>query len=323
MFEQQFLVYKEVAETKNFTLAAKRLHMSQSSISLQIQNLENQYGARFFDRTNKGVSLTKAGEIFYDKVREVLNILNNAQQEVSELVEDARSVINLGATLTIGEYILPNILPYLYKERPELDIKANIANTESIEQGVLERKLHIGLIEGPVPRQKELVAETFLQDELVVVVPYFHPWASRKSVTLAELTEERLVTREEGSGTRKVMEIALEERGLDPSKLNVTMELGSTQAIKQVVAAGLGITMISALTLQRKCDHNLFRTLKIQDSPVYRNLSIITPAHSSQTKDERFFINLLHDRELLLSLINEDYCAMEMQCSDEEDRRER
>ncbi|HBP66472.1 MAG TPA: LysR family transcriptional regulator, partial [Desulfosporosinus sp.] len=194
--EQHLLVFKDVAETKNITLSAKKLHMSQPSISLQIQNLENQYGARFFDRTNKGVTLTKEGEIFYTHVQSVLDILASAKEQINALAKGQRGLIYLGATLTIGEYILPNILAFLYKTHPDVDFKVKIANTESISQDVLEKKLHIGLIEGPAPRHKDLNVEKFWEDELVVVLPYFHSWASRKSITLAELPHERLVTRE-------------------------------------------------------------------------------------------------------------------------------
>ena len=305
--EQHFLVFKDVAETKNITLSAKKLHMSQPSISLQIQNLENQYGARFFDRTNKGVTLTKEGQIFYAHVRSVLDLLSNAKEQISALAKDQRGLIYLGATLTIGEYILPNILAFLYKTHPDVDFKVKIANTESISQDVLEKKIHIGLIEGPVPRHKDLNVESFWEDELVVVVPSFHPWASRHSITLAELPHERLVTREDGSGTRKVMENALKERGMDPEQLNVTMELGSTQAIKQLVSAGLGITIISSLTVSRENDQKIFKTLKIQDSPIYRPLSILTNARTTQTKDERILINLLHDHRLLSEVLSKDY----------------
>ncbi|MDQ7094961.1 LysR family transcriptional regulator [Desulfosporosinus sp. PR] len=307
--EQHFLVFKEVAETKNITLSAKKLHMSQPSISLQIQNLENQYGARFFDRTNKGVTLMKEGEIFYTHVRSVLDILLNAKEQIAALAKGRRGLIYLGATLTIGEYILPNILAYLYRNHPDVDFKVKIANTDSISQDVLEKKIHIGLIEGPVPRHKDLNVEKFWEDELVVVLPYFHPWASRESITLAELPHERLVTREDGSGTRRVMEMALKERGLDPDQLNISMELGSTQAIKEVVAAGLGITIISSLTVRRECDQKIFKSLKIQDAPVYRPLSILTnaQAQTTQTKDERLLIDLLHDHRLLTNILSRDY----------------
>ncbi|MDQ7092026.1 LysR family transcriptional regulator [Desulfosporosinus sp. PR] len=309
--EQHFLVFKEVAETKNITLSSKNLHMSQPSISLQIQNLENYYGARFFDRTNKGVTLTKEGEIFYKHVRSVLGILANAKEQICALAKDQRRLIYLGATLTIGEYILPNILAYLFRTHPGVDFKVKIANTDSIMQDVLEKKIHIGLIEGPVPHHKDLNVESFWEDELVVVLPYFHPWATRKSITLSELPFERLVAREVGSGTRKVMEMAIKERGLDPAQLNVTMELGSTQAIKQVVAAGLGITIISSLTVRKEYDQKIFKTLKIQDAPVYRPLSILTNAQSTQSKDERRLTDLLHDRELLTQILSKDYNELE------------
>lgn len=167
--------------------------------------------------------------------------------------------------------------------------------------------MHIGLIEGPVPQHKDLNVENFWEDELVVVISNFHPWASRKSITLAELPHERLVTREDGSGTRKVMEMALLERGLDPEQLNVSMELGSTQAIKQLVSAGLGITIISSLTVSKEADQKLFKTLKIQDAPIYRPLSILTNARTTQTKDERILINLLHDHRLLSDVLSRDY----------------
>ncbi|MEL1134973.1 LysR family transcriptional regulator [Desulfitobacterium sp. THU1] len=316
MFEQQFIVFKEVADTKNITLAAKRLHMSQPSISLQIQNLEGQYNTRFFNRTNKGVSLTKAGEVFYSHVCEILDILDKAQHQVSELDEERRGEIHLGATLTIGEYVLPNLLAYLSSKLPDVDFKVKIANTEVIDQDVIEGKIHIGLIEGPEPKGRGVIVDKFWEDELVVVVPHFHPWAEYDSIQLSELPYERFVTREVGSGTRKTMEMALVERGLDPAKLNIAMELGSTQAIKQVVCAGLGITIISALTVRKECAQGILKALRIQDDPVYRPLNILTLAKSSQTKYERTFINFLHNQKLLTEILTQNYCAEGMRYID-------
>jgi len=315
--EQHFLVFKEVAETNNITLSAKNLHMSQPCISLQIQNLENEYGVRFFDRTNKGVTLTKEGEIFYERVLSILDIISSFKEEMSTLVKDQRRLIYLGATLTIGEYILPNIMAYLYKAYPDIDFKVKIANTESLTQDVIDKKLHIGLIEGTASQHKNLKVENFWDDELVVVISQFHPWASRSkgrnSITLAELSNERLVIREEGSGTRKVMEKVLKDRGLDLNKLNVTMELESIQAIKRVVSAGLGITVISSLTVRSKRDQKLFKTLKIQDALVYRPFSILTNARTSQTTDEHVLIDLLHDHKLLADILRKDYNDLEEQ----------
>lgn len=303
MYDQMCLIFKEVAETRNITLAAKRLHISQPSISIQIHNLENQYGAKFFERTNKGVTLTQAGKIYYQHVCQVIQIMKECGEKIADLNEDKRGCINVAATFTIGEYVLPHILGYLNKVRPDIDFKAKIANTEILAQDVLEKRIHIALIEGPIPPIRELVVENFWQDELVVVVPYNHRWSNRSSVTIAELTAERMITREEGSGTRKVMEMALTEKGLDPRQLNITMELGSTQAIKQVVSAGLGITIISALTVVEECNQKILKTLKVQDCPFFRPLNILMHAQSFQTKDERYFTNFLHNRELLAEVL--------------------
>ncbi|SDH31971.1 LysR family transcriptional regulator [Desulfosporosinus hippei] len=307
--EQLFLLFKEVAETKNITLSAEKLHMSQPNVSSQIKQLENQYGARFFDRSNKGVTLTKEGEIFYSHVRSVLDILASAKEEINDLEKGQRG-INLGATLTIAEYILPDILSYLYKKHPDANFNVKIASTEAITKDVIEKKVHIGLIEGTVPQDKYLSVGNFLDDELVVLVSKLHPWASRKGITLAELLYERLVTREKGSETRKIMEMAFKERGVDPEDLNITMELGSTDAIKQVVSAGLGITIISALTVKREDDKESFNTLKILDAPFYRPLSILTNNRINQTREECLLIDLLNDHRLLFSILSKNHSEL-------------
>jgi LysR family transcriptional regulator, transcriptional activator of the cysJI operon len=309
--EEHFVLFKEVAETKNITLAAKRLHMSQPSITLQIQSLENEYGVLFFDRTNKGVTLTKAGEIFYEHILKVLDILEIAKEQISDLSKEKKKIIHVGATLTIAEYILPSILALLSNSQTDVEFKVTISNTELISQQILEKKLHIGLIEGQFYQDKDLNIESFWNDELVVVIPYFHPWVSKKNVTLAEFLHERLVLREEGAESRKVMKSALSAKGFDIDKLNILMELESTHVIKQVVAAGLGITFISSLTVNKESERHIFRTLKIQDVPGYQALNILTNNHITQTKEEKVLINTLRDRELIKEILSKDYYELE------------
>ncbi|WP_049804124.1 LysR family transcriptional regulator [Desulfosporosinus acidiphilus] len=304
--EQLFQVFKEVAETNNITLSAKHLHMSQPSITLQIQNLESEFGARFFDRTNKGVTLTKEGEIFYSHVRRVLEILKDAREQISNMAKDERRLVNLGATLTIGEIIIPKLLALMSKNHPDVEFKVKIANNDIISQDVLEKKLHIGLIEGMIFQYNDLNVDKFWEDELIVMIPHFHPWESRNTISFEELLSERLVTREEGSGTKKIMETILQEKGLDPVRLNIAMELGSTQEIKQVVAAGLGITVISELAVRNKDDEKLFKIIRFNEGPIHRPFNILTNAHVIQTQKEKAFIKLLHDYEVMDRLINEN-----------------
>ena len=307
MYQQEFLVFKAVAEAENITLASKQLHISQPAVSLQIQNIENYYGARFFNRSNKGVTLTKAGVIFYDYVCNMLDMLTKVQEDINELAEEHGGEVEIGATLTIGEYVLPNILTCLYKLRPDIDFKVAIANTETIARDILERKYRIALVEGPIPENKDLVVENFWHDELVVVVPYHHPWAEKGSITLTELTKAKLIFRELGSGTRKVIELFFNEKGFKLSDFNIAMELGSTQSIKNVVAAGLGVTIISALTVRRESEEKILKPVKIKDCYMGRPLNILTNANNAKTKEEHFLIDFLHNKDLLEK-------ALDMEC---------
>ncbi|MHB1404022.1 MAG: LysR family transcriptional regulator [Desulfitobacteriaceae bacterium] len=295
MFDQEFLTFKTVAETGNITSAAKRLHMSQPGVSLQIHNLESYYGVRFFDRTRKGVSLTPCGKIFYDYVCNVVNLSCSIQQQLSDFKVDHHGTVNLGTTLTIGEYLMPNILAHLCKMRPEVDFKVRLANTEKIFEDILEKELHIGLVDGPVPQNKDIRSENFWQDELVVVVPFDHPLGEQSCISLEELCAERLIVQEVGSGTRKVVELYLQEHGVDLTQLNIAMEIGSTRIRKEMVAAGLGVTIISDLTVKKECEQKIFRMLRIQGSPIMRTFSVLTNTQAVQSKEEHDFIQFLHD----------------------------
>ena len=306
--EQQLKVFKEVAEAKNITLASKKLHMSQPSVSIQIQSLENDYGVQLFERTNKGVSLTEAGWIFYQHVCQVVQIMQETREKIAKMGKSRRSTIQLGATLTIGEYILPHLIDYLYDtnndQNGEIEFNVKVANTEVVSQDILERKLHIALVEGPVPDSRDFVIENFWQDELALVVAADHRWANRKSVSFEELTTERMITREQGSGTRRVMELAIEQAGFDLNLLNITAELGSTQAIKQAVVNGLGVTIISALTVQQKCKMSPLRLLEVQGCSLKRPLNILTHVRAIQTEEERLFVAFLKDRKRLETIFS-------------------
>ncbi|MCL1847500.1 MAG: LysR family transcriptional regulator [Coriobacteriia bacterium] len=301
--ECQLLVFKEVVETKNITLASKRLHISQPSVSIQIKGLEQEYGAKLFDRTNKGVTLTKAGEILYEYGCRAVAVMQEARELIDELAFDQHRSVRLGATLTIGEYILPHIIGYLDSLFDSLDFHVKIANTEIIAQDVLENRLHIALVEGPIQQSQAISIETFCHDELALVVPMSHPWARRESVTFGELTKERMITREKGSGTRKVMELALSRGGFDPARLNIIADLGSTEAIKHAVIEGLGVTIISILTVQQECRLGLLKTLQIEGCQLARPLNIITHNKGFKTEEELLFLDFLRDTQRLESIL--------------------
>lgn len=299
----QFVVFKEVAETGNITQASKRLHISQPSVSVQIQNLEREYGAELFKRTNRGVTLTEPGNILYEKIIFVLHAMQQAKESIRDYSAHRNSCIHVGATMTIGEYLLPHIMSLTHPDGSSPRFNAHIANTHAITQEVLEEQLGIGLIEGPVPLDEDLVVEKFWSDELVLVVPMDHPWSKRVEVSFDELLAEKYITREKGSGTRKTCEIALAKNDFDSSLLNVVMELNSTQAIKEAVISGLGVAILSALTVQEEVRQKRLSMLRLQNCQITRPLNIITHRKAILTTEELWFLEQLRQPDMLRMLI--------------------
>ncbi len=299
----QFIMFKEVADTGNVTQAAKRLHISQPSVSIQIQNLEQEYHVKLLERTNRGVILTECGEIFYHYITQVIQTMREAQEVLLEHSGAQHHNVHVGATLTIGEYVLPFLADELYHDFPQIKLSVKTANTASIAEDVLDKQLHLGLIEGPIEENDDLMVENFWHDELVIVVGIDHPWSKRLSVSFDELVNERFISREQGSGTRKVMENALEESGYDSSLLNITMELNSTRAIKQSVMSGLGVTIISALTVQNECKQKLLSMLRLEGCQLQRPLNILTHKRGFLTTDEQNFLTLIRDRNRLKKIL--------------------
>lgn len=296
---EEFLVFKDVASTGNITRTSQRLHMSQPSVSIQIQSLEREYGVQFLDRTNRGVTLTESGKIFYRYVDEIIQLMLEAREAVADTTNCHHGDIHIGATFTIGEYLLPYLVREYCKHEHDFDVDAKISDTEVLAQEVMDRTLHVALIEGPVSDESNFSVEPFWHDELVVVVPIDHPWSELKSISFDQLIRERLITREKGSGTRKVMELAFRRNGFNYVDLNVRLELGSTQAIKQAVKCGMGVAIISDLTVQEECRFKQLVALHVEDCSFTRSLSILTNTKGHLTPGEQSFIDLLRNQKRL------------------------
>ncbi len=300
---EQFIVFKEVAETGNITQASKKLNISQPSVSIQIQNLEREYGAQLFDRTNRGVTLTEPGNMLYEKIVLVIQTINQTKETIGDFSAHQNSCIHIGATLTIGEYLLPHIMGLTHSDDSSPRFNVLVANTVTVAQSVQDKVLNIGLVEGPVSPDKNLKIEQFWSDELVIVVPIDHPWSKRTDVTFEELVSEKFITREKGSGTRKTAEVALEKSGFDPDKLHIVMELNSIQAIKEAVLSGLGVTIISALTVQEECRQKRLSMLRLSNCQLTRPLSILTNETSLLTTEEKWFLEQVRSHDTLAPLI--------------------
>lgn len=285
-------VFRTVAEKGSFSKAAECLHLSQPTISLHIQALEEHYGAKLFDRTTKRVRLTAAGEILLEYARHILDLYQRSEHEVSQVARTVQGRLRVGASLTVGEYVLPRVAGLFVRQNPRTVVSLSLGNTEHVVQWVLEGEMDVGLVEAPL-NHPDLEVTGFMQDELVVVVPYGHPWAERRAIQAEWLARYPLIVREKGSGTRRVMEDGLQAAGVRLADLNVLMELGSTQAIKEAVEAGLGYAIISRCAIRKEEEFRLLRGVRISNVALTREFQVTTSKRKFRSAAAEAFIQFL------------------------------
>ncbi|MCG0278707.1 MAG: LysR family transcriptional regulator [Thermanaeromonas sp.] len=280
-----------VAQVKSISEAARILHISQSSLSYQIQLLENDLDAELLTRTNKGVELTEVGEIVYEYGQTLLKLVENMKRDIESWKSGHERLI-VGASTSIGSYALPCTI-YTFKEKyPGANIRLLVANREETIQRLLERSIDLGLIEGPV-EVPGLVTRGVAEDELLLIV---NPnWEGSDTVTLKELSTLPLIIREEGSGTRQTIERALQEQGLSLQDLNVVLELNSNDAIKSAIAAGHGVSLLSRLTVKAELGSGTLKALRVEGISFRTTFNIVyhrgKPMNSLQKRFCRFILS--------------------------------
>ena len=251
MTDRRLQVFHAVAGTSSFTRAAEALHMTQPAVTHQVRQLEEELGTRLFDRANNRIALTEAGEEVRAYASRILGLYADMQESVKALTGERTGLVTLGASTTVAEYMLPELLGEFRRHFPEVRIRLRVANTDAVVAMVADSAIDLGVVEGAVEDGRLLVEEC-RRDELQVVVPPDHPLAARDTVTPADLLPWPILFREDGSGTRSVIERYLESHGIDAARLDRPFELGSTEAIKGAVRAGTGISILSAATLEKE-----------------------------------------------------------------------
>lgn len=277
--DHKLKVFCAVAETKSFSKASEIIHLTQPAVSLQIQALEELYETKLFDRSSTNITLTPAGEILYRYAKEILSLYASAAREIGELTGLVKGSISLGASTTIGNHVLPTVLAEFRQNYPKIRVRLFVGNTRRIIELLNASTIDLGIVEGDVTRQK-LKVERLLQDELVVIVSPQHPWAKKKEVSIFEVTKEPFIMREEGSGTRQIIEKYLSRHGLGINDLKITMMLGSTEGIKEAVESGIGISIISRWAARKENRYGALKLLSIKEERLYRDFSLISPKNA-------------------------------------------
>ena len=251
MADRRLQVFHTVARHLSFTKAAEALHMTQPAVTFQVRQLEEYFNTRLFDRTHNRISLTDAGRRVYEYADRIFELYAEMENSVRELTGEISGLVIIGASTTIAEYMLPGLLGDFKRSYPDVNVHLKVSNTDGIVSMVENNVIDLGVVEAPV-LNKNLVVETCRLDQLVAIVPPTHPLADVGTVKVDQLMEYSYISREEGSGTREVVNEYMTSAGVSGNDIAVSMELGSPEAIKGAVEAGMGISIISLATVQKE-----------------------------------------------------------------------
>ena len=282
-------IFHAVAEEGSVTRAAERLRISQPAVSKTLRDLERSLGMALFHRLSKGVELTEAGEILRGYARQIFELESEAGRALSELRSLERGRLAIGASTTIGVYLLPEICARFRSTFPGIEVHLEIANTAQIQRRLLRNELDLSLTEGFLAAP-EIQAEILGHDEIVCIAPPGHALLREKNLPVARLLREPLLWREAGSGTRAVVEQALAELGLSAPAL---LSLGSTEAIKRTVAAGTGFAFVSRLTVESELQSGALAMLPLADFAVRRPLQRLRVKGKYEGLAVREFLRML------------------------------
>jgi len=262
MADRRLQVFHTVARLLSFTKAAETLHMTQPAVTFQVRQLEEYFNTRLFDRTHNRISLTEVGQLVYDYADRIFDLYAEMDDSVKEITGDINGVLLIGASTTIAEYMLPVLLGDFKNKYPDVQIRLRVSNTDEIVAMVENNVIDLGVVEAPVAN-KSLAVELCRMDRLVAIVPSDHPLAHKTDVTVADLAQYPFIMREEGSGTREVITHYFAQAGLSMLNLNIVMELGSSEAIKGAVTSGMGISILSRVTIQKELQLNILHALDL------------------------------------------------------------
>lgn len=302
MADRRLQVFHTVAKQLSFTKAAELLFMTQPAVTFQVKQLEEHFNTRLFERSHGKISLTPAGELAFDYAERILNLTAEMEARISELTGQVSGPLLIGASTTIAEYMLPRLLGEFKQKHPETQARLTVANSETIERKVADHTLDIGLIESP-SHHPNLVTQVCCEDELVMICAPFSDLAKLSTVTPDQIAAQPYISRETGSGTRECIDEFFRSNGVNLDEMNLVMELGSREAIKGAVAAGLGVAIVSGTTVAKEVRLGELVAIPLQP-PLRRQLSLVYPQEKFRSKLLQSFLEFLESSPLVKNQID-------------------
>jgi len=260
-----------------------------------VRALEEELGLSLLDRMGRGATPTPAGQLLLGYARRILTLSREAKQAIEQFQGRMSGQLTVGGSTIPGEYVLPMLVGQFKARFPDISISLLVGSSSQINDWVEEGRVEIG-VAGARPASRMLQARELMPDELVIVVPAEHAWANTKSVMLASLKTQPLIVRERGSGSREAVERALADVGGDLAAFRVVAEMGSTQAVKQAVRAGVGIALISKRAVVDECRARLLHCVKVTDLKISRSFYLVTHRDRTRSPLAQAFVDFLESQ---------------------------
>ena len=267
----QLATFQVVAKHCSYVRAAEELHFSQPAVSAQVHQLEETLGVKLFDQIGRKTHLTQAGEELYRYSQKIFSVIEETWETMEALRSPHYGRLSVGADTTVGTYVIPDLLGKFHKSYPEVEITLEVVNRSALVDALLNNRVDLAVM-GRVPDEVPVTIEPFKPNELVLIAAPTHRLAGRENVPFEELAREHFLLREIGSGTRATLETIFQEEGL---QLLVSMQVGNNSAIKQGVAAGLGIALISRAALDMELETHRLIILDVEGFPIMRQWRIV------------------------------------------------
>ncbi len=294
MADRRLQVFQAVAKHLSFTKAAEALSMTQPAVTFQIRQLEEHFATRLFDRAHGSISLTEAGKIAFDYAERIGALTAELDTRVREMSDQVAGPLLVGASTTIADYLLPRILGEFKSRHRAAVPRLFVANSEAVQNRVAERSLDVGFIEGD-SHLPSLTTDCCCEDELQIVCAPAHVLARSKGITAESLIGHAYVSRESGSGTREVIDNYLKKSGVAPDALPAIMEVGSPEALKGLVASGVGFSIMSRITVVKEI--RLGELVQVPLSPrLIRQFSVVYPKERFLSRLVNAFVEFTKER---------------------------
>ncbi|MBE9516058.1 MAG: LysR family transcriptional regulator [Proteobacteria bacterium] len=293
MADRRLQVFHTVARLLSFTKAAESLHMTQPAVTFQIRQLEEHFNTRLFDRTHNRISLTVAGEQVFEYADKIITLYNEMDNRVREMTGDVSGILIIGASTTIAEYVLPSLLGEYKARYPSVNIRLSVSNSLGVVHMVENNSVDVGVVESPVSN-KNLVVDVCWKDRLVFICHPDHEMAKQEKIGAGQLSGLSFICREEGSGTRDVIRNYMAENNLQMSELSIALEVGSPEAAKSAVEAGLGVSIVSEATVKKEIRLGTLAALPM-DPPIERPFSIVYQRQKFRLRAMEEFMDFAHE----------------------------